>query len=50
METLIEFNDVKVILTTGQTMQEVQSFTGVGDVFISVYPNGETRVLWQRQS
>lgn len=39
MEQLIEFNGVKVLLTTGQTLQEVQSFLGQADVIFSVYPN-----------
>jgi hypothetical protein len=44
MEQYIEFNGVRVVLTTGQTLDEVQSFTDVADVIISVYP-GDTRVL-----
>ena len=44
MEQLILFNGVRVVLTTGQAMREVQNFVDEGDVFISVH-QGDVRVL-----
>lgn len=38
MEQFIEFNGVKILLTTGQDLSEVQSFLADADVVISVYP------------
>ena len=38
MEQLIRFNGVMVLLTTGQSIGEVQSFLDRADVVISVYP------------
>lgn len=38
MEQLIVFNGVRVVLTTGQSLSEVQSFLDGADVVISVYP------------
>lgn len=38
MEQLIDFNGVKLVLTTGEHMDEVQNFLDEGDYFISVYP------------
>lgn len=46
MEQLIEFNGVKVLLTTGQKLSEVQNFLDVADAVISVYPS-EVRILKQ---
>lgn len=45
MEQLIEFNGVRVLLTTGETIAEVQNFIDQADVIISVYPQ-HTRVIW----
>lgn len=39
MEQLILFNGVKVLLTTGQQLSEVQNFLEMADVVISVYPD-----------
>lgn len=39
MEQLIEFNGLRVLLTTGQTLSEVQNFEHVADLIISVYPH-----------
>lgn len=39
METLLEFNGVKILLTTGSDLSEVQSFLEQADVVISVYPD-----------
>jgi hypothetical protein len=39
MEQLIDFNGVKVLLTTGQTQWEVQNFWDEADVVFSVYPH-----------
>jgi hypothetical protein len=44
MEQLIEFNGVRVVLTTASAMREVQNYLDEGDVFISVY-QGATRIL-----
>ena len=44
MDQLVEFNGVKVLLTTGQTLNEVQSFLDEADVVISVYSH-ELRVI-----
>ena len=44
MEQLILFNNVRVVLTTAQSMREVQNFLDEGDVFITVY-QGATRIL-----
>lgn len=44
MEKLIIFNGVKVVLTTGQSMSEVQNFLDEGQVFISVYA-GSMKIL-----
>jgi hypothetical protein len=49
MEQLIEFNGVRVVLTTGQSMREVQNFVDDGDVFISVY-QGATRILLDKEA
>lgn len=48
MEELIEFNGVRVVLTTGQRLSEVQNFLAVADVVISVYP-GKVCILKQQQ-
>ena len=39
MEQLIEFNGVKILLTTGQSEREVQNWWDIADVVISVYPD-----------
>lgn len=45
MEQLIVFNGVKILLTTGQTLSEIQNFLEFKpDIIISVYP-GDVRVL-----
>lgn len=45
MEQLIEFNGVKILLTTGQSLHEVQNlFNGEADLILSVYPE-DLRVL-----
>lgn len=49
MEQLIEFNGVKVLLTTGQSLNEVQNMASEADVIISVYP-GNVRVLYDFKS
>jgi hypothetical protein len=41
---LILFNGVKILLTTGQSLSEVQNFLDQADVVISVYP-GDVRIL-----
>jgi hypothetical protein len=41
MEQLIEFNGVRLVLTTDQSTREVQNFLDEGEVFISVYPGGD---------
>ena len=44
-EALLTFNGVKILLTTGQRMSEVQNFLGERpDIVISVYP-GDVRIL-----
>jgi len=49
VEQLIEFNGVKVLLTTGQSLNEVQNMASEADVIISVYP-GNVRVLYDFKS
>ena len=49
MEQLIEFNGVKILLTTGQTAWEVQNWFDQADVVLSVYPD-EVRILNTSQS
>lgn len=39
MEQLITFNGVRILLTTGKTLSEVQNFIGEADVILSVYPD-----------
>lgn len=39
MEQLILFNGVRILLTTGQTVQEVQNYVDQADVILSVYPD-----------
>lgn len=47
MEQLIDFNGVKVLLTTGQSLHEVQNMLDEADVVISVYP-GDIRMLMDK--
>ena len=44
MEQLIDFNGVKVLLTTGQSLSEVQNHLEEADLVISVYSH-EVRIL-----
>lgn len=37
MEQIFEFNGVKILLTTGERLSEVQNFADYADVIISVY-------------
>ncbi len=46
MEQFIIFNGVKVLLTTGETLSEVQNLSEEADVIISVYP-GRVQILKQ---
>jgi hypothetical protein len=47
MEYLVTFNQIKVLLTTGQNLSEVQSMIQQADVIISVYKpeDGGVKVL-----
>lgn len=38
MEQLINFNGVKVLLTTGETSSEVQSYFKEADLIVAVHP------------
>jgi len=45
MEQLVEFNGVKILLTTGESLHEVQNFLDEDpDIILSVYP-GRLRIL-----
>ncbi len=48
METPLNFNGVYVLLTTGQNLDEIQGLTHMADVILSVYPDHQIRVLWDR--
>lgn len=44
MEQFILFNGVRILLTTGKRLSEVQNFVNQADVILSVYPD-EVMVL-----
>lgn len=48
MEQLVVFNGVRVLLTTGRSMREVQSFADQADVVLSIYPEKLPLVLFVR--
>lgn len=39
MEQSITFNGVRILLTTGKSISEIQNFIGEADVILSVYPD-----------
>lgn len=45
METLLVFNGVRVLLTTGETLHEVQNCLYEADVVISIYPDRPPLIL-----
>jgi hypothetical protein len=47
VEQLIDFNGVKVLLTTGQRLSEVQNYLAEADVVFSVYARN-IRVLYSK--
>lgn len=47
MEQLIEFNGVKILMTTGEQRSEVQNWFDEADIVIAVYPD-RVRVIKRR--